>query len=68
MSGGFSNPIISGGGGLVYPSIHSPDYAAGSAGWTINKDGSAEFNNVDVRGSFTGTDYLIDSDGIFFYG
>jgi hypothetical protein len=47
--GGFNNPIIGGGGALVYPSIHSPDYAAGSAGWSINKDGTAEFNNVVIR-------------------
>jgi hypothetical protein len=53
MPDGFSNPIIGGGGALVYPSIHSPNYAAGLAGWTINKDGSAEFNNATVRGTIT---------------
>jgi hypothetical protein len=46
---GFSNPIIGGGGSLVYPSIHSPNFVKGSAGWTINKDGSAEFNNLTIR-------------------
>ncbi|UXP22297.1 host specificity protein J [Enterobacter sp. 155105] len=30
--------------------IQSNDYSAGTAGWTINKNGSAEFNNVTVRG------------------
>jgi hypothetical protein len=50
---GFSNPIIGGGGALVYPSIHSPDYVPGVSGWTINKDGSAEFNNASFRGSVT---------------
>ncbi|HEY1699197.1 MAG TPA: hypothetical protein VGG75_05700 [Trebonia sp.] len=63
----FSNPIIGGGGALVYPSIHSPDYAAGSAGWSINKDGSAEFNDLELRGTFQGTDYVINSAGAFFY-
>jgi hypothetical protein len=38
---------------LVYASIHSPNYAQGSSGWTINKDGSAEFQNVLVRGTIT---------------
>lgn len=49
MSEGFRNPIIGGGGALVYPSIHSPNFVHGSAGWTINKDGSAEFNNLTIR-------------------
>ena len=31
--------------------LRSPNYAAGSAGWTINQDGSAEFNNVTIRGA-----------------
>lgn len=48
MSDGFSNPIIGGGGGLVYPSIHSPDFGL-LTGWSINKDGSAVFNNVTIR-------------------
>ncbi|KOQ85969.1 host specificity protein, partial [Enterobacter asburiae] len=30
--------------------IQSNNYSAGTAGWTINKNGSAEFNNVTVRG------------------
>ncbi|EGX7024088.1 DUF1983 domain-containing protein [Escherichia coli] len=41
--------------------IQSNNYAAGSAGWKLNKTGDAEFNNVTVRGvvyasggSFTG--------------
>jgi hypothetical protein len=64
---GFSNPIISGGGSLVYPSIHSPAYESGVQGWTINADGSAEFNDLAIRGSFNGLDYVINSAGIFFY-
>jgi hypothetical protein len=50
---GFSNPIIGGGGALVYPSIHSPDYDPGVSGWTINKDGTVEFNNGTFRGQLT---------------
>jgi hypothetical protein len=64
---GFANPILGGGGSLVYPSIHSPDYVHDSAGWTINKDGSAEFNNLTIRGTFAGTDYIINNSGLFFY-
>lgn len=48
----FSNPIIGGGGALIRDSIQSPNYIAGSAGWAIKRDGSAEFNNVTVRGKF----------------
>ncbi|MGH8429006.1 MAG: phage tail tip fiber protein, partial [Solimonas sp.] len=31
--------------------IQSTNYAGGSAGWAINKNGSAEFNNITVRGT-----------------
>lgn len=31
--------------------IRSSNYSAGSAGWKISSDGSAEFNNVIVRGA-----------------
>lgn len=31
--------------------ISSTNYSAGSSGWAINANGSAEFNNVTVRGS-----------------
>lgn len=48
----FTDPIIGGSGVLVRSSIRSPDYVPGGAGWTINRDGTAEFNNVTVRGSF----------------
>lgn len=29
--------------------LRSPNYVAGASGWTINQDGSAEFNNVVIR-------------------
>lgn len=47
--GGFSNPLVGGGGALVYPSIHSPNFVSGSTGWSINKNGTAEFNSLTVR-------------------
>lgn len=50
MSEGFANPIIGGGGGLVYPSIHSPDFVEGTTGWSIDKNGNAEFNSLQLLG------------------
>lgn len=47
----FTNPITGGQGALVRPAIKSPNYVPGVSGWTINRDGSAEFNNVTVRGN-----------------
>ena len=64
---GFSNPLVGGGGSLVYPSIHSPDYKPGISGWSINRDGSAEFDDLVIRGTFDGTDFEINSAGVFFY-
>lgn len=43
------NPIV-GGTVLRRPAIQSPNYVAGSTGWTINADGSVEFNNAAIRG------------------
>ena len=63
----FSNPVTGGQGALVRPAIKSPNYVAGSSGWTINRDGSAEFNNLTLRGTFNGTNYVINSSGAFFY-
>lgn len=58
----FSDPIAAGDGSLIYPALKSPDYLPGSTGWMISRDGSAEFNNVDVRGqlfvSGSGTSYI----------
>lgn len=46
----FNNPVVGGENGeLVRRSIQSPDYVTGVSGWTINRDGSAEFNNVTIR-------------------
>lgn len=47
--------------------LRSPNYAAGSSGWTINQDGSAEFNNLTVRGTFDGNEFEVNKDGAFFY-
>lgn len=51
------NPIV---GGVILrrPAIQSPNYVAGTTGWAIFADGTAEFNNVTVRGNavVNGTD------------
>lgn len=57
----FPNPITGAQGALVYPRIKSPNYVAGVSGWSIEKDGSAEFNDVVVRGEVN----VIDADGSY---
>ncbi len=46
----FSNPLTGGDGALIYPRIKSPDYVPGVSGWSIERDGSSEFNDVVMRG------------------
>lgn len=47
----FSNPVVGGEGGeLVRDSIKSRNFQTGVSGWIIRRDGSAEFNNVLIRG------------------
>ena len=36
--------------------IRSSNYSTGSAGWIINSDGSAEFQNATIRGSLNASD------------
>lgn len=45
----FQNSVV-GGVTLVRPAIQSPDYTEHVSGWTINQDGSAEFNDITIRG------------------
>lgn len=63
---GFENPVV-GGTALRIPAIQSPNYDPGVAGWIIKIDGSAEFNNLTIRGEFSGTNFIINSSGIFLY-
>lgn len=46
----FSNSILAG-TTLVRDAIRSPNYVAGTSGWSVNKNGSAEFNDITVRGT-----------------
>jgi len=71
---GYSNPIVGGGGGLVYPSIHSPNFNVASPGaspnpsWAILKNGLAYFFGLVLAGgSITAPDWIINSSGAFFY-
>jgi hypothetical protein len=63
----FRNYSLTKGGNLTIGSMQSPDYAAGAAGWQVRKDGSAEFNDLVIRGEFNGAFFFIDSTGAFFY-
>lgn len=61
---GFANAILGGASTLIRKAIRSPNYVTGSAGWSINKDGSAEFNNLTIRGSL----YVVtNNQGVFVY-
>lgn len=62
----FDNPVTAG-VVLVRSAIQSPDYATGTSGWSVNIDGSAEFNNLTIRGEFLGTQFILNADGAFFY-
>ena len=56
----FKNPIAALSGVLTFPSIHSPNYVPGVSGWTINRDGTVEFNTL-------GGTLQVNNNGIFFY-
>ena len=60
------NPVV-GGTVLRRPAIQSPNFVTTVSGWTINADGSAEFNNLTIRGTFSGTDYILSAAGLFLY-
>jgi hypothetical protein len=75
MSGpGFSNPIVGGGGSLVYPQIKSPGFNIANPGasptpsWAILKNGLAYFFGLILfGGTIMGPDYIINTSGIFIY-
>lgn len=65
------DPVL---GGVVLrrAAEQSPNYVAGVSGWTINADGTVEFNSGTFRGTvtagtFAGTDFEINQSGAFFY-
>jgi hypothetical protein len=56
------NPVV---GGMVLrrAAIRSPNYVTNVSGWTINQDGSAEFNNIVIRNGqiISGTELFYSS-------
>ena len=38
-------------GSLIFPALKSPDYNPGVSGWSINRDGTVEFNSATIRGA-----------------
>lgn len=54
-------------GNLAIPSVQSPNFETGIQGWQISKDGNAEFNNLTIRGTFLGFDWILNSTGLYFY-
>ncbi|MFD9053297.1 hypothetical protein [Streptomyces zaomyceticus] len=56
----FNNPLVAG-TTLVRRAIKSPDYVPGVSGWSINRDGTVEFNALTSRGEViagNATDYV----------
>lgn len=45
----FQNPVVAG-TTLIRQAIKSPNYVPNVSGWSINHDGSAEFNDLQARG------------------
>jgi hypothetical protein len=64
---GFSNPVVGGQGTLIRDLIKSPNFLSNVRGWQISRDGSAQFNNLTIRGAFNGTNFVLNSSGLFFY-
>lgn len=64
---GFANTIVGGAAALIRAAIKSPNFVTGTAGWQVSKDGTAEFNNLTVRGTFTAPGFTLDSSGLFLY-
>lgn len=63
----FAHDIAGGQGNLIVTSLQSPNFESGIEGWQVAKDGSSEFQNVTIRGTFFGLDFEINSAGAFFY-
>lgn len=62
----FVNPLTAG-TVLVRSDVRSQNYHTGTDGWIIQSNGNAEFNNLTVRGVFNGSNFTINSSGIFMY-
>lgn len=56
---GFANQVIGGLTKLIRDAINSPNFVHNVSGWSINKDGSAEFNDVEARGNITANELVV---------
>ena len=63
----FRHDIAGGQGDLIIDALHSPNFMEGVSGWSVNADGTAEFNNLEIRGTFSGINWILNSNGLFFY-
>lgn len=59
---------LAGGIVLVRPELRSPNYVAGTSGWSVNVDGSAEFTNLIVRSSDGASQDVVIDDGQIDFG
>lgn len=64
---GFANTVLGGASKLIRKAIQSPNFVTGVVGWSINKDGTAEFQNAIIRGTFQGSNFVVNSVGTFVY-
>jgi hypothetical protein len=55
----FADPIVGGVDKLIRKAIQSPNFIAGVQGWSINRDGTAEFNQLTIIASSTDAAILI---------
>lgn len=62
----FSNPIV-GGVVLIRPAIQSPDFEAGVQGWSINRDGTAEFTGITIVSAATNGQVKVENGQVELY-
>lgn len=54
---------LAGGIVLIRPALQSPEFQAGTSGWHIDIDGSAEFNDVVIRSTLESDNYVPGTSG-----
>src|SRR5690348_6331864 len=76
ISGGFGDTSTGGGfpdafagdqGVMLLNALKSFNFVTGVSGWEIQRNGNAEFNNLTIRGTFFGSNFVISTLGAFFY-
>jgi hypothetical protein len=56
---GFTDPIVGGVDKLIRRAIQSPNFVAGVSGWSINRDGTAQFNELTIVTAEAGAALLV---------